>query len=224
MYEYDRPSALLISLLDTFIRQTERSLAFFFTVFVFIVVALLTVFGKAAFYPTIVGLTGVFLLEARGMAEGIAEMRKGFPDWRYTDPPPAFLPEGGIAVAARDYGKRFAGRDLAGIFETLRRFLRLVETAREIWSDKACRRDARRSVLRTVLCAKKALIDALVGKYGLADDARKQIERACRPAAAVDPALIEALLRADGIDAASAKCAGKIIGLLGKTARLAVRF
>ena len=222
MYEYDRPSALLISLIDTFIRQTERSLAFFFALFVFVVVVLLVVFGKAALYPTIVGLTGLFLLKIRDIVDGYGEMKKEAASWRFIDFPNTAVSEQNLPVIARDYGNRFTGQDITGIFETLRRFLRIIETARGILSDKVWRRETRRSILRTLMCAKKALIGALCRQYGLSDAARAQIEQACRPATSVNLALFNALLQANGVDAPLAKRAEEIVGLLEKAARLTV--
>lgn len=180
MFDTKKDKSLFIFLLEDFIRETERSLSYFFAVLVFILTFLLTLFGKEAFYTGLIGVFCLFLIKLSDIIDGFREVRSDFlfpesfciPECR-----PAGLKKYPDETALTDLAKEFK-REIkladdrssvrkADIFFYLQTLRETMEDLRSFFPKRPFQPETRQAVLEMTASARKYIIDVLEKKYRL---------------------------------------------------------
>lgn len=221
MYDIDRPKFIFVSLLEDFIRETERSLAYFFALLVFILTFLLALFGREALYTGLIGVFCLLLIKMRDFIDGFRETyfcgsndkstvkkedltsRSSFDDKT-------------LAVMAEDFPRKFNEKETPEkqeLLPYLHTCWKIIETVSIFFPDQPLQPETRQAIKKMTLKAQKYLLNYLERKYALTAEQRKYIETAFEKEE-TDPFLLQTQLEKIGIDEKTAQWALKITDLL----------
>lgn len=243
MYDIDRPKFIFISLLEEFIRETERSLAYFFALLVFLLSFLLALFGKDVLYTGLIGVSCLLLIKMRDIIDGFRELPKCCPEIPAraeelrlaaagTDGSMADMQEfytafddAAITMMAREFPKRFkenrpsALPEKPNLLSYLHTCWKIVETVSVFFPERPLQPETKQALEKMTASAEKYLFHFLEKKYSLSKAQVKYLEKTYGGTATADTFLFQAQLEADGVDEKTAAWSAKVIRLLGKIRR-----
>lgn len=244
MYDLDRPKFIFISLLEEFIRETERSLAYFFALIVFLLSFLLALFGKDVLYTGLIGVSCLLLIKMRDIIDGFRELPKCCPEiparaeelrlaGAMSDKTAEDMQEfytafddAAITMMASEFPKRFkedrtstALPEKPNLLSYLHTCWKIVETVSVFFPERPLQPETKQSLEKMTSSAQKYLFHFLEKKYSLSKAQIKYLEKTYGNPDHADLFLFQAQLEADGVDEKTAAWSARVIRLLGKIRR-----
>lgn len=243
MYDIDRPKFIFISLLEEFIRETERSLAYFFALIVFLLSFLLALFGRDVLYTGLIGVSCLLLIKMRDIIDGFRELPECCPeiparaeelrqasagsDRTIEDMQDFYtaFDDAAIAMMAREFPKRFkeskqpVSPEKPNLLSYLHTCWKIAETVSVFFPERPLEPETKQSLEKMTASAQKYLFHFLEKKYSLSKAQMKYLEKTYGNPAQADTFLFQAQLEADGVDEKTAAWSAKVVRLLGKFRR-----
>lgn len=232
MYDIDQPRSFFITFLEEFLKETERSILFFFAFMVFFFTFLLALFGRDGWYTGLIGVFCLLLLKARDIVGAFGELRKGNDELHYAAREARRASEmaeksageiqqiytafndSAVRLMADNFHNKFNAAqpeipEESNLLQYLKSCQKIIEAAELFFPDQPLNRPTRQALNSMTSKAEDYLLASLTEKYHLSDENADELRRN-----AGDPDKIEQLLKAKGADETTLTWLSKIMQLL----------